>query len=375
MLSFEIHATAPDCSARVGRVTTPHGAFDTPAFMPVGTCGALKGVTPAQLTDTGTQIMLSNTYHLLQRPGTEVVEQMGGIQAFSGWNGPMLTDSGGFQVFSLGLICRVGDDGVVFKSHIDGSEISLDPEGATQIQNRLGADIIMALDECPPLPSEPDRVAGAVERTIRWAERCRRAHGRTDQWQFGIVQGGLDIELRQRCASELVGMGFDGYAIGGLSVGESHDEMIATLAATTPALPTHQPRYLMGVGMPRDLLAAVLCGVDMFDCVLPTRNGRNSYAFTAQGGLKLRNLAHREADEPLEADCDCYTCRRFSRAYLRHLFIAGEMIGPTLASIHNLRFFQRFMARLRDLIREGDPARITAEYPVAAGAELDPNET
>jgi len=319
--------------------------------------------------------MLSNTYHLLQRPGTEVVEQMGGIQAFSGWNGPMLTDSGGFQVFSLGLICRVGDDGVVFKSHIDGSEISLDPEGATQIQNRLGADIIMALDECPPLPSEPDRVAGAVERTIRWAERCRRAHGRTDQWQFGIVQGGLDIELRQRCASELVGMGFDGYAIGGLSVGESHDEMIATLAATTPALPTHQPRYLMGVGMPRDLLAAVLCGVDMFDCVLPTRNGRNSYAFTAQGGLKLRNLAHREADEPLEADCDCYTCRRFSRAYLRHLFIAGEMLGPTLASIHNLRFFQRFMARLRDLIREGDPARITAEYPVAAGAEIDTNET
>ena len=319
--------------------------------------------------------MLSNTYHLLQRPGTDVVERLGGIQAFSGWNGPMLTDSGGFQVFSLGLICRVSDDGVLFKSHIDGSEISLDPEGATEIQNRLGADIIMTLDECPPLPSEPARVTGAVDRTLRWAERCRRAHARSDQWQFGIVQGGLDVELRRRCASELVGMGFDGYAIGGLSVGESYDQMIATLAATIPALPIHQPRYLMGVGMPRDLLAAVLCGVDMFDCVLPTRNGRNSYAFTAQGGLKLRNRAHRESDEPLEADCDCYTCGRFSRAYLRHLFIAGEMLGPILASIHNLRFFQRFMARLRDLIREGDPARITAEYPVAAGAEIGPNET
>lgn len=375
MLSFEVQAEHSDSSARVGRVTTPHGAFDTPAFMPVGTCGAIKGVTPTQVADTGTQIMLSNTYHLLQRPGTDVVERLGGIQAFSGWNGPMLTDSGGYQVFSLGLICRVSNDGVVFKSHIDGSEISLDPEGATEIQNRLGADIIMALDECPPLPSEPARLAGAVERTLRWAQRCRRAHQRSDQWQFGIVQGGLDVELRRSCASELVGMGFDGYAIGGLSVGESHDQMIATLAATTPALPTHQPRYLMGVGMPRDLLAAVLCGVDMFDCVLPTRNGRNSYAFTAQGGLKLRNLAHRESDEPLEADCDCYTCCRFSRAYLRHLFIAGEMLGPTLASIHNLRFFQRFMARLRDLIREGDPARITAEYPVAAGAEIGPNET
>lgn len=375
MLSFEVQAEHSDSSARVGRVTTPHGAFETPAFMPVGTNGAIKGVTPAQVEDTGTQIILANTYHLLQRPGTEVVERLGGIQAFSGWNGPMLTDSGGFQVFSLGLICRVSDDGIVFKSHIDGSEISLDPEGVTEIQNRLGADVIMALDECPPLPSEPARVIGAVERTLRWAERCRRAHRRNDQWQFGIVQGGLDVELRRRCASELVGMGFDGYAIGGLSVGESHHQMIATLVATTPALPTHQPRYLMGVGMPRDLLAAVLCGVDMFDCVLPTRNGRNSYAFTAQGGLKLRNLAHRESDEPLEPDCDCYTCRRFSRAYLRHLFIAGEMLGPTLASIHNLRFFQRFMARLRDLIREGDPARITAEYPVAAGAEIDQNET
>jgi queuine tRNA-ribosyltransferase len=364
MFNFEIQNKS-DLSRR-GRFTTPHGVVDTPAFMPVGTAGTVKGVTPTQLRQVGAQMILGNTYHLQLRPGAEAVAKLGGLHRFMGWDGPILTDSGGYQVFSLAEINRITDDGVEFRSHIDGATLRLDPRSATAIQNQLGADVIMAFDQCPPLPCDAQTMRVAVERTIRWAVVCKEAHERTDQALFGIVQGGLNAELRGECAAALIDIGFDGYAIGGLSVGESHEEMAGILPAITRHLPTDRPRYLMGVGMPRDLLVAVLAGVDLFDCVLPTRNGRNSQAFTRSGMLRLRNECHRLDGRPLEEDCDCETCRNFSRGYLRHLFNAGEMLGPTLTSIHNLRFYQRFMARLRELIESADPATIVSEYPIAA---------
>jgi queuine tRNA-ribosyltransferase len=378
---FEITATAG--SARRGVLTTPHGAVQTPAFMPVGTAGSVKGVTPEQLRGTGTQIILANTYHLQLRPTAQVVRMLGGLHRFMGWEGPILTDSGGYQVFSLGSINRISDDGVDFRSHIDGSPMRLDPGIATRVQNDLGADIIMVFDQCPALPCDAEALETAVDRTIRWARLCKDAHARHDQALFGIVQGGLDRTLRQRCATALIEIGFDGYAIGGLSVGESHEEMTAILPHITEYLPPDRPRYLMGVGMPRDILAAVNAGVDLFDCVLPTRNGRNSYAFTAAGPLRMRNEVHRLSDAPLEPGCGCETCRRFSRGYLRHLFNAGEMLGPTLTSIHNLHFYQRFMARIRDLICEGKLATIADEYPIlslpspagAAGSDLQEETT
>jgi queuine tRNA-ribosyltransferase len=296
------------------------------------------------------------------------VAALGGLHRFTGFAGPILTDSGGFQVFSLASIRRVTNDGVEFQSHIDGAPLRLDPKTAIDIQQRLGADVIMAFDECPPLPSEPGRLESAVERTIRWAQECRDLHRRADQALFGIVQGGLDLELRERCANAIVSMGFEGHAIGGLSVGETHEQMASVLGPVAAMLPAERPRYLMGVGMPRDILAAVRSGIDMFDCVLPTRNGRNSFAFTAAGPLRLRNECHKLDAGPLEAGCDCEACARFSRGYIRHLFMAGEMLGPTLASIHNLFFYQRFMSRIRDLIREGGLERITDEFPIAAAA-------
>ena len=373
MFGFSVLATPASrgSGARLGRLVTPHGAVETPAFVPVGTRGAVKGVTPRQLRETGTQIMLGNTYHLHVRPGADCVAQLGGLHRFSGWGGPMLTDSGGYQVFSLARINRVTDEGVAFQSHFDGSSMFLDAATSITIQEQLGADIIMAFDQCPPLPSPAEEVQKAVERTIRWAEECKRSHRREDQWLFGIVQGGLDAGLRARCARRLIEMGFDGYAVGGLSVGETHEEMIRVLDRVTPLLPPDRPRYLMGVGTPRDIVESVKRGIDMFDCVLPTRNGRNAHVFTATGHLKLRNRQHRLADEPLEAGCDCYSCAHFSRAYLRHLFITDEMLGPTLASIHNLRFFQRFMVRIRELIRRGMLETITREFPVAAGDTPD----
>lgn len=365
--SFELLGCDADSSARRGVLTTPHGVIQTPAFMPVGTIGAMKGITPVQLADSGAEIMLSNTYHLALRPGPSVVEAMGGLHRFAGWDKPILTDSGGFQVFSLAKINRIDDDGVDFRSHIDGSLIRLSPEIATEIQNKLGADIIMAFDQCPPLPCERDQLVSAVDRTIAWAKRSREAHRRSDQWQFGIVQGGTDHNLRRICAERIIEVGFDGYAVGGLSVGESHEEMIDVLGELCPHLPTDRPRYLMGVGMPQDLYEAVRTGVDMFDCVIPTRNGRHGYVFTANGPLKMRNERHRLDEQPLEESCDCYTCRTFSRAYIRHLFMAGEMLGPTLASLHNLRFLQRLMGRMRDLIIAGELATICNEFPVVRG--------
>ena len=369
MFTFDVTGPDPASQARVGRVCTPHGAFDTPAFMPVGTAGSIKGVTPDQVAATGTQIILANTYHLQLRPTAEVVARLGGLHRFMGWNGPILTDSGGYQVFSLARINSIDDDGVEFRSHIDGARLRLDPNIAIDIQNQLGADIIMPLDECPPLPCERATAAQAVERTVRWAKRSKETHRREDQWLFGITQGGLDHGLRRECAERLIETGFDGYAIGGLSVGESHEQMVEVLERLCPILPPDRPRYLMGVGMPRDLYAAVQLGVDMFDCVLPTRNGRNAYAFTATGAVRMRNEAHRLSDEPLEPGCDCSTCARYSRGYVRHLFMSGEMLGPILTSIHNLRFFQRLMGRMRDLIPRGQLATITAEFPVVLGTE------
>ncbi|MCH7841058.1 MAG: tRNA guanosine(34) transglycosylase Tgt [Planctomycetes bacterium] len=364
MFPFKVHHR--DNTARTGVLTTPHGEVHTPAFMPVGTAGTIKGVTPNQLRATGAQILLANTYHLQLRPGADVVQSLGGLHRFMGWEGPILTDSGGYQVFSLAGINKITDEGVEFRSHVDGAPIRLDPRIATQVQNALGADIIMAFDHCPALPCDADRMCEAVERTIRWAQICVDTHARSDQALFGIVQGGLDLRQRERCATALTRIGFDGYAVGGLSVGESYEELARSIGPIVSMLPGDRPRYLMGVGMPRDILTAVAAGVDLFDCVLPTRNGRNSQAFTPTGRLRMRNERHRLDDQPLEPGCDCETCQRFSRGYIRHLFNAEEMLGPTLTSIHNLRFYQRFMGRIRDLIREGNLARIVEEFPIAA---------
>jgi queuine tRNA-ribosyltransferase len=341
-----------ETAARRGRLTTPHGEVETPAFMPVGTQGTVKGVTCDQLRQTGSQMILGNTYHLALRPGGEAIEQLGGLQQFSGWRGPMLTDSGGFQVFSLGDSAVVDESLVRFRSHIDGSTVELSPERSMLIQQQLGSDIAMVLDQVVPLPAEESLVELACDRSLRWAERCKRAHRRTDQALFGIVQGGLDARLRRRSAEGLCDIGFDGYAIGGLSVGEPPPQMYATLDVTCPLLPVEQPRYLMGVGRPIDLLEGIARGVDMFDCVMPTRNGRNALAFTAQGTLRLRNSQHRLDPRPLEEDCPCPACRHHSRAYLRHLFMAKEMLGPVLLSIHNLTFYQRLMAQARQAIAD-----------------------
>lgn len=354
-LQFElVRSDAPRTHARLGRVTTRHGSFDTPAFMPVGTQGTIKGVLPDHVAATGSQIILANTYHLMLRPGEKVVAALGDLHRFMAWPGPILTDSGGFQVFSLSDINRVTDDGVTFKSHIDGSVVHLTPARSIQVQNDLGADIIMAFDECPPADAPAEYQRSAVERTLRWAGQCLAAHARpSDQALFGIVQGGTDLALRDECAGRLVAMDFPGYAVGGLAVGEGFEATRSVLESVTPALPADKPRYLMGVGFPRDIVAAVACGIDMFDCVLPTRNGRNAYAFTHEGPLRLRNSRFTSDDGPIEPGCDCYACRHFSRGAVRHYFFAAEMLGPVLLSVHNIRFFQRLMADIRRAIGEG----------------------
>jgi queuine tRNA-ribosyltransferase len=342
-------------AARLGRVTTRHGVFDTPAFMPVGTQGTIKGVLPDHVAATGAQIVLANTYHLMLRPGEKVVAELGDLHKFMGWDGPILTDSGGFQVFSLSDINQINDHGVRFKSHIDGSMIDLTPQRSIQVQNDLGADIIMAFDECPD-PNKPvDYQKIAVERTLRWAGQCKQAHARAnDQSLFGIVQGGTDESLRTLCARELVQMDFPGYAVGGLAVGEGFEAMVKVLASVTPMLPADKPRYLMGVGYPRDIIEAVIQGIDMFDCVLPTRNGRNASAFTATGSIRLKNSKFIRETGPIESGCDCYACRHFSCGAIRHFFFAGEMLGPVLVSVHNIRFYQRLMADVRSAIARGE---------------------
>jgi queuine tRNA-ribosyltransferase len=349
---FEVEHSDATSRGRAGRWTTPHGVVQTPAFMPVGTAATVKGLTPDQLIAAGVQMLLANTYHLALRPGADVVAELGGLHRLMHWDGPILTDSGGFQVFSLAKLTRVDDEQVVFRSHIDGSPFTLSPETAIRIQEALGADCIMCLDECPPHGVAPERLLDAVDRTTRWAARCREAQRRNDQALFGIVQGGTDPALRERSAQGLLPLAFPGYAIGGLGVGEEPSAMYAALETTVPLLPADRPRYLMGVGRPIDLLEGVLRGVDVFDCVMPTRNGRNATAFTSQGLLRLRNACHQRDPRPLDEECGCPVCCQFSRGYLRHLFLANEMLGPILLSLHNVAFYQRLMADLRAACHE-----------------------
>ena len=347
--AFEILHDDAGSSARVARFTTPHGPFETPAFMPVGTQGTVKGVDPGRLRETGAQIILANTYHLTLRPGEQTVAALGGLHEFMGWDGPILTDSGGFQVFSLAERMTIDERGVQFRSHIDGAPVELTPERAVAIQEQLGSDVAIVLDHVVALPNEREVIADAMRRSLRWAERCRAAATRPDQALFAVVQGGLDAELRAESAEGSVSMNFAGYAIGGLSVGESPAQMYAGVEMTVPHLPREKPRYLMGVGRPIDLLEAIGRGIDLFDCVLPTRNGRNALAFTDAGPIRLRNQQHMLDRQPLDATCPCLACRH-SRGYLRHLFQAGEMLGPMLVSIHNLTYYQRLLAEARRAI-------------------------
>jgi queuine tRNA-ribosyltransferase len=348
-IRFEVSHT--DGSARLGRLDTPHGTVETPAFIAVGTQATVKGLTPRQLEEIGVQVVLGNTYHLALRPGDELIAELGGLHRFMGWDRPILTDSGGFQVYSLAASRRIDDCGAVFRSHIDGALLELTPERAVRIQENFGSDIAMCLDECPPADTAPEYSREAVRRTVHWAERCRAAHRRPDQALFAIVQGGTDVALRAECARALTALDFPGYALGGFSVGETPAQMVTALGPTAELLPADRPRYLMGVGRPQDLLAAVRCGVDLFDCVLPTRNGRNASAFTAEGVVKIRNARHKRDPAPLESGCPCYTCRTFSRAYLHHLFLADEMLGPTLLSLHNVAFYCRLLQEVRQAVR------------------------
>lgn len=348
--------------ARAGVLHTPHGPIPTPVFAPVGTQGTVKAVTPRQLGELGVTLLLANTYHLHLRPGDELVRDLGGLHRFMQWPGPILTDSGGFQVFSLGKISRIDDDGVTFQSHIDGSRRRFTPESATAIQQNLGADIIMCFDQCPP-PVDRAAVEQAVARTTRWAARCRAAHPDDGaQALFGIVQGGIFPDLRAQSARALLEIGFPGYAVGGLAVGETKAQMYATLDSTLPLLPADRPRYLMGVGDPDDLAESVTRGIDIFDCVIPTRLARHGAALAAAGRLNLRNQAHARADEPLDAACACYTCQHFTRAYLRHLVIAKEILAATLLTIHNIHFLVQHAAALRAAILDGSLDSYTSAF-------------
>jgi queuine tRNA-ribosyltransferase len=349
---FGFQLDAVDDAARAGVLTTPHGSVPTPLFMPVATMAGVKGVEIERVRESGAGMVLANAYHLHLRPGEAIVEQGGGLARFMGWDGPTLTDSGGFQVFSLAQQVKVTEEGAFFRSHIDGAAVALTPEASMRIQERIGADIAMQLDHVVALPNERPVVEEAMRRSLRWADRCRAAHTRPDQAVFGIVQGGLDPELRQESAERLRALDFPGYAVGGLSVGEGPDAMDATLRVTTPHLPSDKPRYLMGVGQPRDIIEAVAAGIDMFDCVLPTRCGRTGLAYSFAGLVRIKNARYGTEQKPLEEGCPCIACRH-STSYIRHLFLAGEMLGPMLASIHNLTFYQRLVARLRGAIMAG----------------------
>jgi queuine tRNA-ribosyltransferase len=351
MFRFDLHHTDSHCSARRSTFQTPHGPVELPAFMPVGTQAAVKALTIDQVRSTGAQMILGNTYHLALRPGEEIVRELGGLHRFMGWDGPILTDSGGFQLFSLAQNTKVTEQAAIFRSHIDGRLFELSPERAIAIQEALGSDVAMVLDHVISLPADDNAIRDACDRTIRWAGRCKAAATREGQAQFAIVQGGLNPELRVWCARHLADLDFQGYAVGGLSVGESPADMYAILDAVCPAMPVDKPRYLMGVGTPQDLLNAIRRGIDLFDCVLPTRNGRNAMAFTDAGPLRLRNKIHERDEQPLEPHCPCLACRH-SRAYLRHLFMADEMLGPMLLTHHNLTYYQRLLADARQAIEQ-----------------------
>jgi queuine tRNA-ribosyltransferase len=352
-LKFEVTKTCPRNGARLGMLTTPHGEVPTPAFMPVGTQASVKALTPEDVSSLGAGMVLANTYHLYLRPGIEIIEKLGGLHRFMSWPGPILTDSGGYQVFSLAHLREVSDEGVRFRSHLDGSEHFITPELATNFQESLGADIIMAFDECPAYTDDRGAVEQAVERTHRWAQRCLQIKSRSDQALYGIVQGGAFVDLRQRSAGFLTSLGFDGYAIGGLSIGEPKAVTNAIVEQTTAALPADKPRYLMGVGSPEDLIESVARGIDLFDSALPTRIARNGGIFTRHGRIIVRNADFRDRDEPLEEGCDCYTCRNFSAAYINHLFRCKELLVYRLATIHNLRFVLRLMDEMRESISQG----------------------
>lgn len=350
-IHFEINAT--DGFARRGRVTTAHGAFETPAFMAVGTQGSVKGLTPEQVRDTGSQVVLGNTYHLMIRPGSERIQRLGGLHRFMAWSGPLLTDSGGFQVFSLADLGKTTEQGVTFQSHHDGAKVELTPETSMRVQAELGADIAMAFDDCAPLPAPREAVVASMERTHRWAERCLAVDRPPHQALFGIVQGGVDPGLREASAARLSDLPFDGLAIGGLSVGESKSDMDQIVARIAPRLPPDKPRYLMGVGTPADLMASVRSGVDMFDCVMPTRNARNGYAFTRSGRIVVKQARYKDDESPLDARCACYTCRTFSRAYLHHTYRLNEIISAVLMTLHNLTYYQDVMRGAREAIEAG----------------------
>ena len=353
MSGFGFTLEARDGRARAARLETPHGTLLTPVFMPVGTAGAVKAVLHRDLREIGAQILLANTYHLMLRPGDALVAALGGLHRFTGWDGPLLTDSGGYQVFSLTALRRLDEEGVRFQSHLDGSPHLLSPERSIEIQQRLGADIAMAFDECPPGAAPREAVAEASARTTRWARRSRAAHSRSDQWLFGIVQGGVHLDLREESARALIELDFPGYAIGGLSVGEPKPGRDRVLEHLDPLLPEERPRYLMGVGTPQDLIEGVARGIDMFDCVMPTRNARNGQLFTSRGRLSIRNVRYRDDPRPPDPECPCPTCRTASRAYLRHLHQAGEMTAATLLTVHNLFFYLDMMVKLRQSILSG----------------------
>ena len=372
---MEFTVTVTSGLARRGVLRTAHGVIDTPAFMPVGTYGTVKAMNPVELRELGAQIVLGNTFHLWLRPGLEVIGAHGGLHRFMGWDGPILTDSGGFQVFSLGALRKISEEGVKFQSPINGDACFLSPEESMRIQRVLNSDIVMVFDECTPYPATMDEARQSMKLSLRWAARSKAAHGDNggnSNALFGIVQGGVYEPLRDESLAGLVNIGFDGYAIGGLSVGETKEEMLRILRHTAPRLPVNKPRYLMGVGTPEDIINAVMAGVDMFDCVLPTRNARNGWLYTSTGVVKLRNAQYRNDLAPLDAQCDCYTCTHFTRAYLHHLQKANEILGARLNTLHNLHFYQRLMQRLRAAIAEGTLAQTAADLTRASATNNGP---
>ncbi|GBO90389.1 queuine tRNA-ribosyltransferase [Marinobacter salsuginis] len=369
-MSFE--KLGEDGRARRGRLTFPRGTVETPAFMPVGTYGTVKGMLPRDIHEIGAEIILGNTFHLMLRPGTEVVKAHGDLHDFTQWQGPILTDSGGFQVFSLGEMRKITEEGVTFRSPVDGSPVELSPEIAIQVQRDLGSDIVMIFDECTPYPATERQAKDSMELSLRWAQRSKDAHEGNPAALFGIVQGGMYENLRDRSLEGLTDIGFDGYAIGGLSVGEPKEDMIRILDHLPPKMPEDKPRYLMGVGRPEDIVEAVRRGVDMFDCVMPTRNARNGYLFTSTGIVKIRNARHRHDTAPLDERCDCYTCKNFSRSYLHHLDKCGEMLGSQLNTIHNLRFYQNLMAGLRGAIEAGTLSDFVTDFYALRGETVPP---
>jgi queuine tRNA-ribosyltransferase len=368
MMQFQLRQRDRQSNARLGQLRTAHAVIETPAFMPVGSLGPVKGLEPEELQSLGFRLMLNNAYHLYLRPGHKIVAELGGLHAFTGWSGAILTDSGGFQIFSLAKLCKVTDEGVTFQSHIDGSTHFIAPETAIEIEEALGADIIMAFDQCVALPAGRGAVQEGVRRTKLWAERCQASRRRTDQALFGIVQGGLEPDLRVDSARDLVALGFEGYAVGGLSVGESKTEMYAMLDVTVPELPDAKPRYLMGVGLPEDLVEGMARGIDLFDCVVPSRHGRTGSLFTTSGRVVIKQAQYARDERPIDSDCGCPVCKRFSRAYLHHLFNVKEMLGVRLNTIHNLWYFADLMQRLRSSIERGTFQAFREEFHRARAA-------